>query len=30
MFYYKGIIEEVLHFNIETEEEMDKKLVDKI
>jgi hypothetical protein len=30
MFYYKGVIEEVLHFNVETEEQMDKRLVDKI
>jgi hypothetical protein len=30
MFYYKGIVEEVLHFNIETEGQMDARLTDKV
>jgi hypothetical protein len=30
MHYYKGIIEEVLHFNIETEDQLDKRLVDMV
>ncbi len=30
MYFYKGIIEEILHFNIETEEQMDGRLQDKI
>jgi hypothetical protein len=30
MKYYKGIIEEIMHFNIETEQQLDKRLVDKI
>lgn len=30
MFYYKGIIEEILHFNIESEEQMDSRLFDKV
>lgn len=30
MFYYRGIIEEILHFNIESEQQMDLRLLDKI
>lgn len=30
MFYYKGIIEEILHFNIESERQMDGRLFDKV
>ena len=30
MYYYKGISEEILHFNIETEDQLDKRLVDKV
>jgi hypothetical protein len=30
MFYYKGIIEEILHFNIESEKQMDARLYDKV
>ncbi len=30
MYYYKGIIEDILHFNIEREEQMNARLFDKV